>query len=138
MEKCQQLMALLQSQLGISSPPQIQTPSPENVSAALIHSSTSSSQITPPQFTGTISFTPFVATVTSPPSWLIDTGATHHVCYNLSLFDSYSPVNDAFVNLTIGGTVVVTHIGNIQLTPSLTLSSVLCVPSFASNLISAP
>lgn len=94
MEQCQQLMAFLQSQLGISPPPQIQTPSPDNISVTLIHSAASSSQITPPQFTGTISFKLFVATITSLPSWLIDTGATHQVCCNLSLIDSYSPVND--------------------------------------------
>ncbi|XP_042015947.1 uncharacterized protein LOC121763921 [Salvia splendens] len=45
MEQCQHLMALLQSQLGMSSSPQSTSAPPENISAALIHSSTSSPQV---------------------------------------------------------------------------------------------
>ena len=46
-----------------------------------------------------------------------------------------SHVNDVTVGLPNGLSVSVTYIGTIQLTPFLKLTNVLCVPSFAYNLI---
>ena len=68
--------------------------------------------------------------------WLLDTGATHHVCCNLSLFESSYPVQNASVNLPNGATVAISHIGTVCLNKSITLHSVLHVPSFSFNLIS--
>ena len=137
LEQCQKMMSFLQTQLN-TSPHASQASSSEPISTALTHtpptSAPSSSQ--QPHFTGTISFSPFIASVNCSPSWIIDTGATHHVCCNLSLFHTSSPVSDASVNLPNGGTAIVTHIGTIHLTPTITLTSVLCVPFFTFNLIS--
>ena len=44
-------------------------------------------------------------------------------------------VDNISVNLPNGQSVMVTHIGSIQITPTLLLTDVLCVPSFDFNLI---
>lgn len=124
-DQCQQLIALLQSQIAIS-------PS-TSPSAALNNPPPSQS----PPFTGTTLHLPFIANLSIPPTvWLLDTCATHHVCCNLSLFTSSFPVHNASVNLPNGATASITHIWTVCLTPTIILQSVLYVPSFSFNLIS--
>jgi len=73
----------------------------------------------------------------SSSTWIIDTGATDHIVSSLHCYDSYRPVNDSTVKLPNGTTLVVDHIGDIQLSASILLKDVLHVSSFGLNLISA-
>ena len=68
--------------------------------------------------------------------WILDTGATDHIVHSLSLFTHITSSISTFVQLPNGEKVIVTHIGTIQVTPTLKLENVLCVPSFNFNLIS--
>ena len=68
--------------------------------------------------------------------WILDTGATDHIVHSLSLFTHITSSISTFVQLPNGEKVTVTHIGTIQVTSTLKLENVLCVPSFTFNLIS--
>jgi predicted aspartyl protease len=70
-------------------------------------------------------------------SWIIDTGATDYMVSSPSLFTSITAIVSTHVNLPNGSIAAVTHIGTIKLSEILTLTEVLCVPSFTFNLISA-
>ena len=67
---------------------------------------------------------------------MLDTGATDHIIHSVDMFTKITNSITSFVQLPNGERVVVTHIGTIQITPSLVLENVLCVPSFTFNLIS--
>lgn len=74
----------------------------------------------------------------SPPTpWVIDSAATDHMSGISSLFthiqssSSLSPVTVAD-----GSTVPIRGIGTVEPSPSLSLSSVLYIPSFSFNLMS--
>lgn len=69
-------------------------------------------------------------------AWIIDSGATSHVCSNLALFADTRPVSHTTVTLPNGTRETISHIGTIHLSSSLILSNVLFVPSFRFNLIS--
>ena len=72
-------------------------------------------------------------------TWIIDSGATNHMCCDLSLFKSYTTVSDNIDNtITIpnGNLIKIAHKGTVILSPELTLSNVLHVPAFNFNLIS--
>jgi mRNA-degrading endonuclease HigB of HigAB toxin-antitoxin module len=72
----------------------------------------------------------------SHTEWVIDIGATDHMVINTQYYTSMQVVHNLNVTLPNGQSVVVTHIGSIQVTSSLLLTDVLCVPSFDFNLIS--
>ena len=72
----------------------------------------------------------------SASEWVIDTGATNHMVTTTHYFTTMQLVHNVTVNLPNGQSVNVTHIGCIQLTASLLLTDVLCVPVFDFNLIS--
>lgn len=69
-------------------------------------------------------------------SWIIDSGATSHVCSDLALFHETMPVSGVTVTLPNDTRVSITHCGTVQLSSSLVLHDVLHVPSFKFNLIS--
>ena len=75
-------------------------------------------------------------TAFSQETWVLDTGATYHIVRSVDLFTKITSSITSFVQLPNGERVVVTHIGTIQVTSSLVLENVLCVPSFTFNLIS--
>ena len=77
-----------------------------------------------------------VKPVISSSEWVIDAGATDHMVTTTKFFTNMQLVHNVSVNLPNGQSVMVTHIGSIQLTASLLLTDVLCVPSFDFNLIS--
>ena len=56
--------------------------------------------------------------------------------HSISFFKSITSIVNLVVNLPNGHKAVVTHIGTIQLTSTLNLFNVLCVPTFSFNLIS--
>lgn len=69
--------------------------------------------------------------------WIIDSGATNHMCYSLNLFASYKARNTPFsVQLPDGSDAPIAHIGTVHLSPTLTLHNVFHIPSFKFNLIS--
>jgi hypothetical protein len=70
-------------------------------------------------------------------SWILDTGATDHMVSSPSFFTSITAIVSTSVHLPNGSIAAVTHIGTIKLSNNLTLTEVLCVPSFTFNLISA-
>lgn len=76
----------------------------------------------------------------SPPNWVVDSGATHHITsdlHNLSLHQPYNGGDD--VILPDGSMVPITYTGSVSLpstTRELTLNNVLCLPRVAKNLIS--
>lgn len=76
----------------------------------------------------------------SPESWLLDSGATHHLTsdlHNLSLHQPYMGGDEVVVGN--GSSLPITHTGSMILpssTRSLMLNDVLCVPHIHRNLIS--
>ncbi|KAL2237207.1 UNVERIFIED_CONTAM: hypothetical protein Sindi_0912400 [Sesamum indicum] len=69
--------------------------------------------------------------------WIIDTGATNHVCGNLSCLDSYSvPPHASFIHLPDGSKKRVACIGTVRLSDKLMLNSVFFIPKFSVNLLS--
>lgn len=66
--------------------------------------------------------------------WIIDTDATDHITPFFHLLQDVSPCN-ATLQLPNDATAVISHIGRLVLSPFLTLTGVLYVPSFAYNLL---
>lgn len=69
--------------------------------------------------------------------WILDTGATDHMICSTSLFSSIQAEVSYSVALPNGNKVPVTHIGTMNISNTLILQDVLCVPNFSYNLISA-
>ncbi|KAK4382735.1 Retrovirus-related Pol polyprotein from transposon RE2 [Sesamum angolense] len=70
-------------------------------------------------------------------SWIVDTGATNHMCASACILTNVSPLpNPTSVHLPDGNTQSVTHTGSALLHSSLALTDVLLVPSFKFNLLS--
>ncbi|EOY26809.1 Cysteine-rich RLK (RECEPTOR-like protein kinase) 8 [Theobroma cacao] len=67
--------------------------------------------------------------------WIVDSGATDHICYSLDSFESTKTVNNCYVELPNDRKATVSHIGIVKLSPTLTLKNVLHVPSFKFNLL---
>jgi len=71
-----------------------------------------------------------------PHTWIIDTGATDHMINSISLFTSITATISTKVKLPNGQFALVTHIGTVKISAHLTITNVLCVPSFSFNLLS--
>lgn len=101
-----------------------------------LDTSTSSLQTTFAQ-SGTFAFA-FSASVSSPSySWIIDSGASDHMTGASSFFSSYSVCSGKDkVCIADGSYSSIVDKGNIPVTPSLPLSSVLHVSKFTLNLLS--
>ena len=67
---------------------------------------------------------------------MLDTGATNHFVCSVDLLTSITATMQSLVQLPNGESAQVTHIGTVTLSSSLTLTNVLCVPSFSFNLLS--
>ncbi|KAL0360335.1 UNVERIFIED_CONTAM: hypothetical protein Sradi_3718000 [Sesamum radiatum] len=69
--------------------------------------------------------------------WIIDSGATNHICANITFFKSYSkPLHPQFIHLPDGSKKAVLYTGNVQLNDTITLDHVLFIPDFSVNLLS--
>lgn len=69
--------------------------------------------------------------------WIVDSGASDHMCFQLSLFlDQRTLVVPITVNLPNGNTLMVTTVGSVQLTADIIIQNVLYVPTFFFNLLS--
>ncbi|KAL9241610.1 hypothetical protein vseg_015702 [Gypsophila vaccaria] len=76
----------------------------------------------------------------SPASWLIDSGATHHITNDLSNLALHSPYdgNDELI-IGDGSSLPISHIGSFSISlssASLNFSNVLYVPSISRNVLS--
>ena len=69
-------------------------------------------------------------------TWVIDTGAIDHIVCSMHLLTSFTAISHTMVEFPNGEAAVVTHVGTIKLSSHITLTNVLCVPSFSLNLIS--
>ncbi|XP_021720004.1 uncharacterized protein LOC110687687 [Chenopodium quinoa] len=66
--------------------------------------------------------------------WIIDSGATDHICYDLYLFDSYSPLQhgDNTITISDGNEVVISQIGEVTLEQNIVLKN---DPSLAREIV---
>ena len=66
---------------------------------------------------------------------VIDTRATDHIVCSVDLLISNTAISHTMVQFPNGEAAVVTHVGTIQISSHITLTNVLCVPSFSFNLL---
>lgn len=73
-------------------------------------------------------------------NWIIDSGATDHICYDLTLFSNIKsvPGNSSHIIIPNGKQVLVSKMGDIKVNDNISLNDVLFVPDFKFNLISIP
>ena len=69
-------------------------------------------------------------------SWILDTGATDHICCSLNLFTTYTSISPIQVRLPNGSHTCSSLAGSVCLSDDLVLHGVLYLPSFSFNLIS--
>ncbi|WVZ50418.1 hypothetical protein U9M48_001671, partial [Paspalum notatum var. saurae] len=72
-------------------------------------------------------------------SWILDSGASKHVTGTPNEFTSYIPYPHSYketIQTADGTSQPIRGVGTVKCTPSITLSSVLYVPSFPVNLVS--
>jgi len=72
-------------------------------------------------------------------NWILDSGASRHVTGASSEFASYTPfppMHKETIQTADGTAQPIKGVGTVKCTPSITLSSVLYVPSFPVNLVS--
>ena len=91
----------------------------------------------PPNFTHSI----FSAHIVDRPvfksnDWILDTGAIDNMVHLVSQLTVVTSTVHSCVFLPNGDQALITHIGTVQISPTLTLTNVLCVPTFSFNLIS--
>uniref|UniRef100_A0A2N9IE43 Retrovirus-related Pol polyprotein from transposon TNT 1-94-like beta-barrel domain-containing protein n=1 Tax=Fagus sylvatica TaxID=28930 RepID=A0A2N9IE43_FAGSY len=109
-----------------------------SISSASLYPSIYNSQTFTPNLSHSIFASNLIfPTSMSANSWVIDTGATDHMVHSLSYLSTITSMVNTSVELPNGELVSVTHIGTVILSSSLTLTNVLCVPTFHLNLISA-
>lgn len=73
--------------------------------------------------------------VLSSQSWVIDSGETHHVSHDKSLFVSLIDSMNRSVSLPTGTDIEIAGIGQIHLNEYLILNNVLYIPDFRLNLL---
>jgi len=72
-----------------------------------------------------------------PTSWIIDFGAIDHMTFSSKSLSPYTPCSSSRkIIIANGSSIIVTKIGDIHLSPSLTLKNPLHVPKLTTNLIS--
>lgn len=115
-EQCQGLLSMLQSHLAVV-----------KTNTTLLSSSFSGGS----HIVGTCS-----SLIPASNSWIIDSGASTHICYSKELFPSLTPVSGHTVTLLIKIVFKWNSFGVVHISPILTLNNVLFVPQFQFNLIS--
>lgn len=68
--------------------------------------------------------------------WIVDSGATKHICSSATSFISMRSINNSFVTLPDHTPILVHFSGDIKLNSRIILKDVLFVPHFKFNLIS--
>ena len=85
---------------------------------------------------GTCSFVPVNALSNSSHLWIIDSGASKHICSNANPFSFLKPIWNSIVSLPNNTTIPIRLYRDIQLAPHFILKNVLFVPKFIFNLLS--
>ena len=100
--------------------------------------STSTAEISANAIAGTIlKYSGTCFSVFKSTNWIIDSGASEHMCFDASSFSSITPLQFPLnISLPNSFKVTVTHIGSVSILPNLTLTNVLYVPVFRYNLLS--
>ncbi|XP_019420691.1 PREDICTED: uncharacterized protein LOC109330875 [Lupinus angustifolius] len=68
--------------------------------------------------------------------WILDSGATDHVCHSMSLYLNFKRIKPLLIALPNGNQVTTHHSGTIVFSNDLYLTNVLYVPTFNFNLVS--
>lgn len=68
-------------------------------------------------------------------SWIIDSGATDHICSSVKWFHSHKKIIPIFVRLPNGQCLVANHSGTIHFSPDFIVHNVLLLPEFSLNLL---
>ncbi|KAL2236191.1 UNVERIFIED_CONTAM: Retrovirus-related Pol polyprotein from transposon RE1 [Sesamum indicum] len=69
--------------------------------------------------------------------WIVDSGATAHICNNHSLFDTAENyAQDTYIHLADGNKHLIKYSGNVKLNDKLSLKNTLHVPDLKFNLLS--
>ena len=69
-------------------------------------------------------------------TWIVDTGASIHVCCDDSLFDNCCSIHPVAVGLSNGSSLEAIKVGSVKINNDLVLTNVFYVPTFNCNLIS--
>ncbi|XP_019173563.1 PREDICTED: uncharacterized protein LOC109169142 [Ipomoea nil] len=72
----------------------------------------------------------------SKNTWILDSGATHHIVCCMELLSNPKEVHNMFVRLPNGQQVAISCIGRVCLSDEFILQNVLYIPGFCYNLIS--
>jgi hypothetical protein len=145
--QCQQLLVMLSSQasLHLPQPPTQIVSQGQDASSSAPHqaasaisqfmSGISSFSHTMPEHS-IFSVQNIDRTCFSTNTWILDTGATDHMVHSLCKFTTITSAIHTYIHLPNREKDLATHVGTVQVTASLLLTDVLCVPSFSFNLIS--
>lgn len=76
------------------------------------------------------------ATMLPSQTWVIDSGATHHVSHDRNSFASLNTSVMSCVNLPNGSIIKISGVGVVQVNEQLSLQHVLYIPEFKLNLLS--
>ena len=127
-DQLQQFIALFSSQLQISQPV-------SNDIASTSHNEHTGISFSPStySFVGILSVSRHTL---SSQTWVIDSGATHHVSHDKNLFQSMDTSVLSCVNLPTGPTVKISGVGTIRINDHIVLKNLLFIPEFRLNLIS--
>lgn len=68
-------------------------------------------------------------------SWIVDSGASDHICSSFRFFDSYNSITPVNIKLPNGHMAIY---GTVQFSPGLVAKNVLFDPKFNLNLLSVP
>ncbi|XP_074326857.1 uncharacterized protein LOC141664804 [Apium graveolens] len=120
-EICSQLMQLLKSSQPLSE----NTSTPNTFSSA--------------NFVGTLTTLSSVVCFSNSTnaSWILDSGASDHMCFQKNLFFSLSPLSQSItISMHNGQVLSIDFVGTVPVTPDITLTDVLFVPHFKYNLLS--
>lgn len=69
-------------------------------------------------------------------TWILDSGATHHIVCNMHILTNAKEVQGMYVELADGNEADITHIDTVHVSKDLVLQNVFCVPAFHYNLVS--
>ncbi|KAK2371611.1 hypothetical protein QL285_084537 [Trifolium repens] len=69
-------------------------------------------------------------------TWILDSGASHHICISLQWFQSYIAITPIQIKLPNGNFAIAKYSGIVSFSPNFIVSNVLYVPEFSINLIS--
>ncbi|XP_019195880.1 PREDICTED: uncharacterized protein LOC109189724 [Ipomoea nil] len=69
--------------------------------------------------------------------WILDSGATDHITCSIEYLKNSCQVSGISVKMPNGKTAEVTHVGKVKLDNNVVLQNVLCIPTFAFNIVSA-